>query len=324
MRIQIAVAGLVALAFPGVRGASAEAPASLDAELPAYQPVSGVSGDLRSVGSDTLNNLMTFWLEGFQELYPAVNPQMEGKGSTTAPPALIEGTADLGPMSREMKPEESNKFEQKFGYKPTGVRVALDALAVYVNKDNPVPSLTLEQVDAIFSSTRKAGAKSDVTTWGQVGVGGAWASLPISLYGRNSASGTYGYFKEHVLAKGDFKSSVKESPGSAAVVQGVTADRAGIGYSGIGYRTSGVRAVPIVGKDGRPVEATEANVLSGAYPISRALLVYVNKAPGRTLRPAVGEFLRFVLSRQGQEIVVKDGFVPLPARVVSEERAKLQ
>jgi phosphate transport system substrate-binding protein len=153
-------------------------------------------------------------------------------------------------MSREMKADESNKFEQKFGYKPTVVRVALDALAVYVHKDNPIQSLTLQQVDAIFSSTRKSGAPSDITTWGQLGLTGEWAGKAISLYGRNSASGTYGYFKEHALAKGDYKATVKEQPGSAAVVQGVSADLGGIGYSGIGYKTSEVRAVPIVGKDG--------------------------------------------------------------------------
>ena len=304
--------------------APSEAPAGIDPAIPAYAVVSGVSGDVSSVGSDTLNNLMTFWTEGFREHYPNVFTPVEGKGSSTAPPALIEGAAHVGPMSREMKPDEVDKFEKKFGYKPTGVRVALDALAVYVNKDNPVKSLTLAQVDAIFSSTRKQGHATDLSTWGQVGLTGDWAALPLSLYGRNSASGTYGYFKEHVLAKGDFKSSVKESPGSATVVQGVTKDRGGIGYSGIGYKTSGVRAVPIAGKDGTPQEATSENVLSGAYPISRALYVYVNKAPGRPLAPAIREFLLYVLSREGQEVVLKDGFVALPASVVAEERAKLQ
>jgi phosphate transport system substrate-binding protein len=321
--------GLAALAVTtgvGLRPAASDTTetAGLDPKLPVYAEVGGVSGDVSSVGSDTLNNLMTFWAEGFSGVYPNVNVQIEGKGSSTAPPALIEGTAHLGPMSREMKSEEIDKFEKKFGYKPTGVRVALDALAVYVNKDNPVKSLTMQQVDAIFSSTRKAGGASDVATWGQAGVGGDWGSLPISLYGRNSASGTYGYFKEHVLAKGDYKSSVKEAPGSAAVVQGVTSDRGGIGYSGIGYKTSGVRAVPIAGKDGTPYEATAENVLSGKYPISRALYVYVNKAPGRPLTPVVREFLLYVLSRQGQEVVLKDGYVTLPASVVAEERAKLQ
>ncbi len=291
--------------------------------LPEYATTGGVSGDLTSIGSDTLNNLMTFWAEGFTGLYPNVNPAIEGKGSSTAPPALTQGTCVFAPMSREMKAEEIQKFEAKFGYKPTGIRVALDALAVFVGKDNPVASLTMEQVDAMFSSTRKRGAKADVTTWGQVGLTGEWASLPISLYGRNSASGTYGYFKEHVLSKGDYKATVKEQPGSAAVVKGITEDRAGAGYSGIGYMTAGVRAVPIVGKDGKPHAADKANVYSGAYPISRALFVYVNKAPGQALQPLVKEFLLYVLSRAGQEVVEKDGYISLTPEIVNAERAKL-
>jgi phosphate transport system substrate-binding protein len=313
-----AAALLVGLAAVG-RGASAD----LDPKLPEYKAVGGVAGNLSSIGSDTLGNLMTDWGAGFNGLYPNVSLVVDPKGSSNAPPALIEGTANFGPMSREMKAEEVNKFEDKFGYKPTGIVVALDALAVYVNKDNPIQSFTLQQLDAVFSSTRKSGAPSDITTWGQLGLGGDWANKPISLYGRNSASGTYGYFKEHVLAKGDYKSTVKEQPGSAAVVQGVTADRAGIGYSGLGYKTAGVRAVPIVGKDGKPYEAADANVYSGAYAISRSLFVYVNKAPGQALQPAVREFVLFVLSKQGQEITAKDGFVPLTSTIVERERRKV-
>ena len=314
---------LTAAALAVLATFSARAGADNTPTLPEYQPTGGVSGDLTSIGSDTLNNLMTFWAEGFTGLYPNVNPAIEGKGSSTAPPALTQGTAILAPMSREMKAEEIQKFEAKHGYKPTAVRVALDALAVFVGKDNPVQSLTMEQVDAIFSSTRKRGAKADVTTWGQVGLTGEWAAMPISIYGRNSASGTYGYFKEHVLSKGDYKATVKEQPGSAAVVKGVTEDRAGIGYSGIGYATAGVRAVPIVGKDGKPHAADKANVYSGDYPISRALFVYVNKAPGQALQPLVKEFLLYVLSRAGQEVVEKDGYIGLTPEIVAAERAKL-
>jgi phosphate transport system substrate-binding protein len=220
--------------------------------IPQYSPGAGVSGKLSAVGSDTLADLFEQWFEPFKGMYPGVDPSYDPKGSGAAPKALIDGTAVVGPMSREMKPEEIASFEGKFGFKPTPVAVALDALAVYVHKDNPVKQLTMQQVDAIFSSTRKGGATADVTTWGQVGLTGEWANRPINLYGRNSASGTYTYFKEHVLAKGDFKATVKEAPGSATVVQNVTSDRDAIGYSGIGYRTSGVKAVPIVAKDGTP------------------------------------------------------------------------
>mgnify|MGYP000928905194 CR=1 FL=1 len=303
-------------------GAMAEENVQVPEGTPAYSPVSGVSGNVNSIGSDTMNNLMTLWGEGYNRLYPSVRLQVEGKGSSTAPPALIAGTAQLAPMSRDMKPSEIDDFEKKFGYKPTGFRVALDALAVYVHKDNPVVSLSLAQLDGIFSTTHKSG-HADVTRWSELGLTGSW-DQPISLYGRNSASGTYGFFKDHALARGDFKPSVKEQPGSSSVVQGVAGDRFGIGYSGIGYRTSGVRAVPISSKDGDSAYEPELeNVVTGKYPLGRFLFVYVNKAPGKPLDPLVGEFMKFILSRQGQEIVVKDGFLPIPAKAVEAELKKL-
>ena len=321
------VAGIVVglgLTIVGVRACKAsDGGVGVEEGIPKYAATQGVSGKLSAVGSDTLADLFEQWFGAFKGMHPGVDPTYDPKGSGAAPKALIDGTAVFGPMSREMKPEEISSFEKKFGYKPTAVAVALDALAIYVNKDNPIDKLTLQQADAVFSATRKSGAPADITTWGQLGLTGEWASHQINLYGRNSASGTYSYFKEHVLAKGDFKANVKEAPGSATVVQNVTADRNGIGYSGIGYRTSGVKAVPIVGKDGTPYEAVAANVYSTKYPISRALFVYVNRGPGQPLSPAVKEFLAFVLSRDGQEIVLKGGFVPLTSAMVTEYRAKL-
>jgi len=296
----------------------------VDPALKSYKKVSGVSGNLNSVGSDTLNNLMTFWSEEFQKNYPNVKIQVEGKGSSTAPPALIEGTSQLGPMSRKMKGKETDAFEKKFGYKPTTIRVAVDALAVFVNKDNPIEGLSMSQLDAIFSKTRRRGHK-EVKIWGDVGLTGAWAKKPISLYGRNSASGTYGYFKKVVCKKGDYKDEVKEQPGSAAVVQSVTVDKYAIGYSGIGYTTPGVRAVSLAEKDGASfVKANAANSYSGDYPLARFLYINVNKKPGQPLDPLTREFLKQVLSKQGQEIVVKDGYFPLPASIVNEELAKIQ
>ncbi len=288
----------------------------IDPALPAYQAVSGISGNLNSMGSDTLNNLMTLWAEGFKKAYPNVNIQIEGKGSSTAPPALIEGTAQLGPMSRPMKAEEIDAFEKKHGHKPTEVRVAIDALAVFVHKDNPLKGVSMKQVDSIFSKTRKKGGE-DTTEWGQLGLD-AWKSRAISLFGRNSASGTYGFFQEHALAKGDFKPTVKEQPGSSAVVQGIGADPYAIGYSGIGYKTSGVRALPIAGDDGTFFEATYSNALAGDYPLARFLVVYVNKKPGQALDALTLEFLKFVLSKEGQMIVEKDGYFPVPAEVAAE------
>lgn len=311
---------LLVVALAGLLTATACAETlEVDPAITPYAPVSGVSGNLNSIGSDTLNNLMTLWAEGFKKTYPNVNIQIEGKGSSTAPPALIEGTAQLGPMSRPMKSSEIDAFEKKFGYKPTEIPVAVDALAVFVNKDNPVAGLTMAQVDGIFSSSRKSGG-ADITTWGEAGLTGDWAKKPISLFGRNSASGTYGFFKDEALQKGDFKPTVKEQPGSSAVVQGIATDLGAIGYSGIGYKTSDVRAVALGEKPGAFVEATYANCLSGEYPLSRFLFVFVNKKPGTPLDPLTLEFLKFILSKEGQEVVIKDGYFPLPK--VAEEEAK--
>jgi phosphate transport system substrate-binding protein len=294
----------------------------IESGVPAYQKTSGVSGNINSVGSDTMNNMMALWAETFRKMYPNVKIQIEGKGSSTAPPALIAGTSQFGPMSRAMRSTEIDQFEAKYGYKPTQIRTSYDALAVYVNKDNPLEKLTLAQVDAAFSKTRRRGGKS-VNNWGDLGLTGDWASRPISLYGRNSASGTYGFFKEHTLKNGDYRDTVKEQPGSASVVQGVTEDRFGMGYSGIGYKTSGVKVVPLAETTAFSGGSYD-DVKSGKYPLSRYLFIYVNRAPGKPLDPLVKEYLKLILSKEGQEVVVKDGYLPLPANLVKEELAKLE
>ena len=282
--------------------AAAAAVQSVEAGIPEYTKTSGVSGNLSSVGSDTLANVMTLWAEEFKRLYPNVNIQIQAAGSSTAPPALTEGTSNLGPMSRLMKDNEIAAFEKKNGYKPTAVPVAVDALAVFVHKDNPIKGLTIPQVDAIMSSTRKCGYATDISTWGQAGLDSAWKEKTIQLYGRNSVSGTYGYFKDDALCKGDFKSNVNEQPGSASVVQSVTSSTNGIGYSGIGYKTSGVKAVALAEKEGNPfVEATSENALSGKYPLTRYLYVYVNKKPNEALAPLELEFVKMMLSQSGQK-----------------------
>ncbi|GAB3277191.1 PstS family phosphate ABC transporter substrate-binding protein [Parahaliea aestuarii] len=313
-----------ALAVIGLGLASSLSANEVDPALADYEVASGVSGNLSSIGSDTLANLMTLWAEEFKRAYPNVNIQIQAAGSSTAPPALTEGTANLGPMSRKMKDKEIEAFETRFGYKPTAVPVAIDALAVYVHKDNPIAGMTIADVDAVFSSTRRCGRADDVSRWGGLGLEGAWASRDMQLFGRNSVSGTYGYFKEVALCKGDFKNTVNEQPGSASVVQSVSTSINGIGYSGIGYKTSSVRAVPLSKKQGdEMVEATPENAVTGAYPLSRFLYVYINKDPNTPLSPLEREFVRLVFSRQGQEVVLKDGYIPLPAAVVERLSAQL-
>ena len=320
MRHQVLPAIFAAMLF-STQGATA---LDVDAGIPAYEKTSGVSGNLSSVGSDTLANLMTLWAEAFKRFYPGVNIQVQAAGSSTAPPALTEGTANLGPMSRKMKANEIQAFENRHGYKPTAIPVAIDALAVYVHKDNPLVSLSIPQVDALFSATRKCGHPADIAVWGDIGLGDDWKGRAVQLFGRNSVSGTYGFFKDVALCKGDFKNTVNEQPGSASVVQSITKSLNGIGYSGIGYRTSGVRAVSIAPKEGaEAIAATTANAVSGQYPLGRFLYIYVNKRPNEPLPPLEGAFLSMVLSQQGQQVVIKDGYIPLPARVVEKTLAAL-
>lgn len=313
----------VAVAFVAHGAAFAQA-VQVDPALPVYQKAPGISGNFTSVGSDTLNNLMTLWAEEYKRLYPNVNIQIQGAGSSTAPPALTEGASNFGPMSRVMNAKEIEGFEKKHGYKPFAVPVAIDALAVYVNKDNPIPGLSLQEVDAIMSVGRKCGGAKDLTKWGEVGMTGEWANRDFAMYSRNSVSGTYGYFKEVALCKGDFKRNVAEQPGSASVVQSVATQLNAIGYSGIGYKTSGVRALPLSKKTGQPfVAADAAHALDGTYPLARILYVYVNKKPNQPLAPLEREFFKMVLSQQGQKVVVKDGFVPMPAAMAAKAAGSL-
>jgi phosphate transport system substrate-binding protein len=299
--------------------------ATASADLPEYEAASGISGNLSSIGSDTLANLMTFWAEEFKRAYPNVNIQIQAAGSSTAPPALTEGTSNIGPMSRKMKDKEVESFENRYGYKPTAVPVAIDALALYVHKDNPIEGMSIADVDAVFSSTRKCGAQASITRWGDLGLAGAWTARDVQLFGRNSVSGTYGYFKNKALCKGDFKNTVNEQPGSASVVQSVSTSINGVGYSGIGYKTSSVRAVPLSSKSGGEfVEATPENAVDGSYPLSRFLYVYVNKNPNKPLSPLDREFIKLVYSQQGQHIVAKDGYIPLPVSVIERMSKALE
>ncbi|MCW3174324.1 PstS family phosphate ABC transporter substrate-binding protein [Shewanella subflava] len=311
--------GAITLTAAGVF--SAASMAAIDQTLPVYEKTSGVSGNLSSVGSDTLANMMTLWAEEFKHIYPNVNIQIQAAGSSTAPPALTEGTSQFGPMSRKMKPNEVESFEKHFGYQPTAIRVAIDALAVFVHKDNPIKGLSIEQIDGIFSSTNKCGGKQ-VERWGDLGLDGNWAAKDVQLYGRNSVSGTYGYFKEKALCKGDFRANVNEQPGSASVVQSVSQGLNAIGYSGIGYKTAGVKAVAVSKKGDKFIEATAANAANGTYPLSRYLYVYINKHPNKDLSPMDREFIRYILSKQGQQIVEKDGYVPLPSSVIAKDLEK--
>jgi len=302
----------------------ATAAIALDQNLPAYRPVAALSGSIKSVGSDTLGHEMTLWAKAFESLYPDVKMHIEAAGSATAPGALLEGASQFGPMSRPMTAEESAAFEAKYGYKVSRFRVAVDALAVYVNKDNPIPCLTLPQVSGIFSSNRKAPGSVNVRTWGDLGLTGDWAARPIVLYSRNTLSGTYEYFRETALYGGDYKPGIKLLPGSEAVIQNVADDKFAIGYSGIGYKTDGVRTVPLASYyGGTCYDAAAEPTLSGKYPIARYLCVYVNKKPAQALDPPRAEFVKYILSKDGQEQTEKDGFYSITNEIREQELTKL-
>ena len=292
-------------------------------ELQDYTKTSGVAGSLLSVGSDTLAGMTTLWVEEFQTLYPNVDSQVQASGSATAPPALTEGTAQFGPMSRPMRMREIEAFERAYGYKPTELRVAIDAIGVFVHRDNPIEGLNFSQLDSIFSETLRCGATKSSKTWQDLGLSYDWAKRGIQMFGRNSVSGTYGYFKQNALCGGDFKRNVNEQPGSASVVQSVASSINTIGYSGVGYQVSGVKLLPIAKSGSDYVMPTHENILSGQYPLSRYLFVYVNKNPLRDLTPIQREFIRFIFSKQGQSLVAKDGYVPISAEIASQELQKV-
>lgn len=283
----------------------------VDPKLSAYKPVPGLSGQLKTVGSDSMNSLMLLWTEKFKEFYRGVRTEVEGQGSSKAMPALIEGAASFGPMSRDAKSNEIADFEKKYGYKPVLLPTSIDLLAVYVHRDNPLESITLEQLDGMFSSTRKMGSEA-IDRWGQLGLGDRYANEPIVLFGRNAASGTYGFFKEKVLGNGDFRNQVNEQPGSTAVIQSVGENRSAIGYSGIGYRTSAVRPLKLSMKKGETaIEPSDENAYSGKYPLARHLYLAINYKPTSKLEPLRREFIKFIFSKEGQELAIKDGYYPV-------------
>lgn len=323
---------VVVAAMPALATAAKPAepvPAAAAAPKPdaRYKPETVLSGRIRSVGSDTMDLIVESWERVFVQYHPGLRILHEGRGSATATPALLEGQSDFGPMSRAMQEPEVAKFRERFGYEPTQIRVAIDALGIFVHPDNPVAvtGLTLEQVDAIFSATRRRGAEARIATWGQLGVGGEWASAPINVYGRNKASGTFGFFRDSALAKGEFGDWVREQPGSGQVVEQVLADKFGIGYSGVGYKRAGVALAPIAKQAGqKPAAPSEEAALNGSYPLARPLYLVTNRNPAAPLSDLQREFLRFVLGPLGQEVVKNEGYYPLPAAILAEETAKLK
>ncbi|MEO0794143.1 MAG: PstS family phosphate ABC transporter substrate-binding protein [Verrucomicrobiota bacterium] len=302
------------------------APAPAVGRLPSYQSEYAVRGRLRSIGSDTMDNMMEDWEKDFKSYHQGILVIHEGKGSSTAIPALVEGRSDFGPMSRKVKPTEADKFQQKFGYDPTSMPVAIDALAVYVHPENPIKDrgLSIAELDAVFSSTRRRGHSTEIITWGDLGLTGEWANKPINVYSRNKASGTYGFFKDEVLNKGEFKTSNRELPGSEDVVRSIENDQYGIGYSGFGYKTTSVAIAPLsVASGASPVAANEVNAVNGSYPLARNLYLTINHRPGAAPKPMHAEFIRYVYSDNGQSKVRENGYFPISNLTATQQLAAL-
>jgi phosphate transport system substrate-binding protein len=326
--LPLAVLSLIACGNPQARiPVAAAKPASVDTVLPSYAQESGVrlAGTIASTGSDSMDPLLQLWIEEFKKLNSSVTFQVNSKGSATAPKALIAGSTLMGHMSREMNAEELAAFQTKFGYAPTRIVVAVDALAVYVNANNPVEALHLEEVDAIFSKDRKGGAPKSLDTWGDLGLKEEWGIRVIQPYGRDENSGTRAFFKEHALRKGEFKDLVRTMPDQFAVVESAAIDPGGIAYGPLQHAIRLVKALPLYDfKSPVAVPATVENILNAKYPLTRFLYIYVNARPDQPVDPLIREFLRFVLSKQGQDSVASFGAIPLPSDLAEMNKRKLR
>ena len=342
--LALALFAVGALSQPADTGAEQVGPfasVSIDASLAHYNPQAQVSGNIRVRGSDTMYPLLSRLSLEFQRRQPKVTLDVKGGGSSKAieeflrPPLSKTGNIVLREeranqfwllaTSRELFDDEIKQFIAENGYEPMAIPVAVDAVAIYVHKDNPLPGLTLDQIDAIFSTTRKRGAKASLTRWGQLGLSDGWDQAAIQLYGRDRRSGTRAFFQEHVLAGGDFMPTLHEEPGAASVILNLGRDQLGIGYSGLGLQSSTVRVVPLAENEGMPfVPPSSATIADQTYPLRRVLYLYVNKHPKGSLPPAAQEFLTFLMSHEGQEAVIKAGFFPLPANQISKTAVALK
>jgi phosphate transport system substrate-binding protein len=293
----------------------------VDPELADYQPAGAIAGAVRAVGSSTLTNLLLRWSAEFRRLYPAVDLEVTGGGSETAVPALIEGRADLGPMTRPMSDAEVQRFQARFGYAPTRLTVVIDAIAVYVNKYNPLTRVSFAELDAIYSVRRKSG-NPPIRTWGQLGLTGEWAGRMILVKGPSYNQGIYGAFRSLVLAGGDYRLDMRPEPVASSIVQAVATEDGAIGFASHFLAASRTKTLAVARADGGPyVLPTVEQATNGSYPLARKLFIYINRPPGAALAPAVREFLRYICSAQAQEIAARDGNFPLNASLASRECA---
>ncbi len=292
--------------------ASSQIRPEVDPQIPSYVAQETVSGKLEIAGSETMKPLIDAWMRDLTRRHPGLKPVVASAGSETGLEAILQHRTGIAAMSRRMSTDEISAFVKEYGFEPTEVPVANDALAVFVHKDNPITGLSLEELDAMFCRERQRGLSYDIDSWGLVGLMDEWFEAPIRLYGRNGKSGTSALFRDEVCKGGTFRPRLVDAPGSASVVLDVVKDPQGIGFSAIGYKTSMVRPVPIaMVKGGRYVEPTFHSVMDGSYPLERHLYLYIAKPPKTPPAPALKELVRFALSQQGQQLALDHGYFPL-------------
>lgn len=295
-------------------------------ELPEYQPGSLGKTSLSSVGSDSMADLVDLWAAEFNKFHPQTKVQVVSRGSATAPAALIEGTADVGPMARPMKSVELEKFKRSYGFEPTQIRTAMAGVAIYVSKSNPIKSISFEQLDALYSKSMNRGAKAEIASWQDLGVNLGVSKNDVMLLGAGLSSFARSFFRQQVLMLGDFSSDVTMTADTASMLETISLNDNAIGFGAVlDEIPEGVRLLPVSRSgDGKAVLPTKTALRNGDYPLGRFLNVYIVREPGKEIDPETKEFLRFVLSKNGQAIVAEEGLLPLPVSIAKQELAKLK
>jgi phosphate transport system substrate-binding protein len=316
----------------------------VDDALRSYAAEARLKGSVRGAGSPVAGMLLQVMSDPFRQFQPDVRVELTLGGTSTGPPALLSGAAQMALMGRRYTDAETSAFRAKFRYPPVEVAIATDAVAVFVHRDNPIESLTIEQLRDVFSQRRRAdGARLDhwselnsatiVTT--RPAASGTRTTThpsprrpppagPIALYGIAADGGESTLFREAILGDEPLSASMRVQLTQSSAVQGIAADASGIGYAAFLYSCRGVRAVPLVSPaDGRAYACTAADCRSGRYPLARSLYVYLNKPPSKPLDRPMHEFLRFVLSRDGQRVAVAAGGFPLSPDAANDALEKI-
>ena len=343
LRIATILAALAAAPAFALKYAAPEHRLAVDPAIASWKPAEltvAPEEELHLVGADVMDEITLGWVRLFRKAYPRLSVTMEARASGTGGPALTDGRAELAPVGRELLPAEERAFVEKFGYKPLAIKVATGSVGslgktatsvIFVDKDNPLQGLTMAQLDAIYSKTRLRG-HADIRTWGDVGLKGDWAARPIHLYGLKPVNGIEQFLKQRLLLGGDYRDGIEFVKGKGfthaftVAAEDMAHKPGGLTYALLSNVTSNVKVLPIAEKEGTPFLApTVENVYSHAYPLSRFVYIFVNRPPGKALEPKVKEFLQLVLSREGQDIVAREGvYIPLTPETVREERAKLE